>query len=746
VTVFGARDVDVGIVESEASTFEGITNASRGGDIFLVEATGDVGTVATRQGGNIGAIFTSSTNSTLIAPPFITGVGGVRADGSVNLIRTGTMAGANTEIGGSLFRVDFGRGGLRKSDFRVDGNLDFMTGSYAYKSDVWVGGSGRSVRFGSQGARWSMFNYVGGIDSASFTGGFIDSEFNSLDDSGTTPLGGRIGLFTADEVSNSDFEALGGFANFSVRGPVVDTEVITRFFSGVDSEEIGAGIDRLRTGYVIDSFFDVFTDIRSLNTGALIETDFEIGGDLVRGLIRGDMLESDLEVGGNVNRLEIQGDLLNDGAEIEVDGNSNVLIVRGSLSVGGGIEIGGDSTRLIVVGGGTEGSDIEVDGNSTLMVVGFLDDGTDVDIGGNSTRLFVGQIHDGDIDVGGDSGVIVIAGVASDSFIEVDGNAEQILIGKTADGTEVEVGGDLGTLRISRASQLDDIFIGGSAGIIIIGGDRGGIDGDFDDLEVGGDLRMLRFNAGLVEYDVEVDGDVAVGIFFGGGLSQVEVDVEGRLPRFTVMGSAEDLDLEADGGFGNVTFLGALVDSDIESRSWDPTTGEPTGGGIRSLRIGGTYDLDIDLHSDLQRVVVAKAFKDVDIDLTARDDFGSGDIVGGGGVGTMSTYEFIESSLRSYRALGRVSIGLGGVGPHSSFQTLSEEEGDIRSFRSRGLFFGDLLAARNLGFFRHAGGLTDPLAPFDSPLDGETGVDFETTDGDNVPIGGTIAARLQIEF
>lgn len=743
--VVGSPDIDLGLVGAEGGVWlQNVSNFSRGGDILSVTAPDGAGTIQTGPGGNIGSVFTGATNSTPLFPQVLQ-VGGVFVEGSAERIRTGTLSSAQVMIESNLLELNLGRGGIYRSDVWIGGNLDRAFTSYTQESDLWVGGLGRTLMVNGQGAHRTDFTYVGGVDTVIIRGGANQVDFSTVDTSGSSPVGGGVGRFIADELRSVEMDVLDGFGSFIVNGAVVNTGVSTRFFDSGLGQDVGGGIGTLRTGYVVDSFFDAFADIDFVRTGTQVNTEFEVGGDVRSVTLAGDMVGAEFDVAGNVlGVFNVLGDLLDSGSGINVEGGAGAIFIAGSLADSDGVFVGGNAERIVVRGGGTD-SDVEVGGNARFISVNFLDDFSAVEVDGNADVVIVGKMDDdSEILVGGGSQRISVGGMHEDSRLDVSGDLGALIIGQFSGGSEILIGGNSRRMVIRQATSLDEIFIGGNAGTIVMSGLGGAIDGDFDSLSMGGTLGLLRIANGLLDYGIFVEGDVQRGIFIAGGSDDVDIEVQGFLPVLNLGGAFVDGEIEADAGFGTV--MGRFVaETDIESRRWDSGSGDPTGGGIQSLRLMGAYDLEIDLHQDLERIQVAYAFKDSSIELTARDNFGSGSIVGGGGIGSANLPELSGSTIRTYGRLGRITVGAKGVDRESWIQTLSDTEGNVGRFITPGLFFGDALIRGDVDFWRTGGMAVGPLAPFESPLD-SVEVDRIFTDSDGSPTDGTFAVRGQIQL
>ena len=751
ITIRGAADTDlVNGGAGEGGDLGSLRNLTSGGDIFWVEADNAIGTVHAR--GNIGMLATGTNNSDPLFPQDNLNVifeNGVQAGGDIGTIRAGGIVNAWISTPGSVSRIDATTGGLVNSYVEIGGDLDVLRGAYAMDSEVSVGGAGRALVFGTQGVHSTDFDYDSGLGRAIFRGDVVESSLNSLVNGGTPDVGGgMIGYVRATTLLDSDLEALGGFGTVIVTEKMADSDINTRSSDG--TENVGGGINRLHIGALANSDVDVFGNLNVMTTGTWSDgSDLEVGGNLRAGVVRGDLLDSGLAIDGDVGRLRVLGDLLDDGGEIDVGGNSDTIIVHGSLVVGAGIDIEGNSRRLVVMGGGSESSDIDIDGNSEFLFVRFLADSTDIYIDGDSSRIVVNTIDDGDIDVGGDSGAIVIRDSAVASDIEVGGDASRIFARMLREGTEIDVDGNLGSLVALGANHMDDIYVGGSANRIHIGGMGGGIDGDSSDIvvgdESGGNLGRL-FIAPITEFYVEVRsdeggamGDVTGAIVVGGSISDLDVEADGQVERLVIRGDCDDGDFEADGGFGAIVVGGRMTGTDIESRAWESETGAPTGGGIRHLRAVSMADVEIDLHKSLSVVALRGSMYDVSINLEARNNT-TNDLVGGGGIGRLVARGMHDTAITTYGAINRVALGNGGIDMESSIETLDAASGNLGVLTTRGLIFGDIRTAGNVNSIFSAGRLaTVPLGSLSSPLDAGSQVDNLFVDADGMLTGGTLA-------
>jgi hypothetical protein len=735
--VTGAPDTDVGVVEGTDVSLHSVVNRTRGGDLAIVDSAGSIGRVVTGRRGNVGALLTGAGNSTFLYPQteYFSDTG-VEASGNVGLIRTGSLVNALVDVGGNVRTIDTRPGGVINSEVLVGGNLTRLLGNYASESDVEVMGTGRLMSFGGRGVFDSDFNYVGGLTRAHVRRDFVDSSLTSLLEvedgfvyGAEGPIGASVGYgleggmirhFMAGGLSSSDLAALDGFGTIRVRNQVIYSDIDTQFYSYYEEEAVGGGIRLLSMGGMVESDVDVFENLDHLRSGTIIYSDLDIGGNLGSAVIASDVLETWMNVDGNLTgRLLVTGDMVNDYAEIDIEGNSNVINIRGTLSVGDGIEIGGNSNR-IVVGGGSEGSDIEIDGDSGFVWARFLTDDTYLEIGG-------------------DSGVVAVGTMTADSAIEIDGDSRIVRVGRY-DDAEIDIGGDSGLIRIMRASRLDDIDVGGNARRIIIGSDGGSaIDGDYDDLYVGGNLGHAMFGGGLVEYDIEVDGDVGPSsLVINGSASQVDIEVAGRAERIIVRGALHDSDLEADEGFGRIIVSEVISDTDIDSVAFDGE--DPVGGGIDLLRAAALEDVDITLHGDLSRALVRGIWHNVDVDLsTEAAGVVDGEVVGGGGINLLTGRGLVSTEIRTYTALRRVLLGSTGIDEDSEIHVTHAEMGDLDFLRTTGLVFGDIKVGADTGPILTGGALAAvPVSPPASPIDGSP-VDRLFVDADGVPTGGTLA-------
>jgi hypothetical protein len=702
----GAADTDLGVAFAMGPSWTSIRNETTGGDIMWVMTEGTVGTVATASTGNVGAVLTGPGNSSFLFPQTnYFAFNGVQAQ-AIGTIQTGDVVNAWIHAD-SADTIDAGRGGFLNSYVEIDGDLGTLSGGFAQDLIVDVSGMGDLLQFDGLGVFSSVFLYLGGVTRAIFRCDMVDSDLLAVEQINEDAwIGGRIETFQAQNVTGCHIEAYDGFGSVTVSGLLADS-LISAWFTddwGDPSVNAGAGIDALSLQNVSDSDIRGFGDTTRLRAGTLgDECGIDIAGNLGSATFTGDLLDSYLEVWGSATgRVTVMGDVTDDSAGIYIGGSSGGVIVYGSLAVGGGIEIGGDVPLVVVRGGGSESSDIEIDGNAGLVRVGYLDN-TDIDVGGSVRRIFVGYVGDGDT---------------------------------------IEVDGDAGSIVIWRTSELGDIDVGGSLRSLYVGAVGGGaIDGDGDDLTVGGDLGCAVFASGLVEYNIEVEGDVSgASIHVNGSCVDLDVEVGGFLGRLVVNGDFTGADIEGDAGIGVVSIGGAMMDVEVASIDYDGY-GDPIGGGMRSLQATQLQDIEIGLHGDLDSLSVRGLLDHVDIDTRAYDDYGEDDLVGGGGIGSIRGQAFADVDIDTFGPIGRISLnGSTGIDAESSIELHDPATGHLGSISTRGLIWCDIWVAGDSGSISSAGAAAIPPAfPLPSPLEPASLVDFLFVGPYGVPTGGSLA-------
>jgi len=655
------------------------------------------------------------------------------------LIFGGNVQYSDIDISGdSTLLVIHGSGNLEDSDIDIDGDSGVLRieGNVQY-SDIWIYGDSTFLGIGGHLEESDIEIYDGSSGVLRVGGNVHYSDIYVDDDSRFLRIGGVLDESDIDIYGMSGFLGIGGnlySADIYISGASRVLRVTRNLeYSGIDiggdSGFLGIG------GPVYDSDIDIDGSSRVLRVGQNLDYgDIYIGGGG--------------EGGGSSTFLFVGSSLYESG--IYIDGASGVLRVGGNLDysdidIGGG-EGGGGST-LLTVGGALYESDIDIGGASGVLGIGENAYYSDLDIGGDSRVLRVSRgFSNGDIYIGGDSTLLGIGGSTYYSDIDISGSSTVLWINRVTGDSEIDIGGDSGLLSVRNAEQLDYIDIGGSARRIFIGGDGGAIDGDYDEMIVGGDLGSLVFGRGLVEYYIEVGGDVSgASMIFNGSITDVEIEVDGRAGAIIVRGSAEASYFYADGGFGRIIVAGTIVDSEIESRAWD-VDGLPIGGGIDVLSAAELEEVDISLHGSIGILRVARPLSgapglidQVTVDLTARDSFGGGDVVGGGGIRWLLSRGLLETDITTYGRLARVQLGSAGINEDSSIETLDATTGDLSLLTTGGLVFGDLKVAGSVGSILTGGAAAAvPIAPTPSPIDG-TLIDRLFVDAGGAQTGGSLA-------
>ena len=751
-----------------------------GGNINLIQTgsivgayiatPGNITTINTGQGGLVHSDVEVGGNLTRLMGGFAFD-SDIWVDGSGTLLSFGALGVSNCDINyvGGLGTANI-QGDLSDSDFE---SLDWTPGGSPF------GGMIRNLR--ARNIAYCDIEAFGGFGSIIVLNQVIESDMDSSwwDPVLAARVGGGINSFRAGGMYESYIDVEGDVRYFRSGTISQDTEIY-----------IGGNLgNALIASDLLDSYFDIEGDLtgRLVVQGDVINDygEIEIGGNSNTIIINGSLSVGDgISIDGNSNRLIVRGGgtegsdiyvggnsnfmfvgFLDDGTEIEIDGDSRALFV-GNMDSESGIDIYGSSGILRVPGSMTEDSWIYIEGDSGFLLAGFLDDNSYIEIEGSSRILRVAHslTEESYIEIDGDSGVLTIGGgsisMENDSYIDISGSSRLLAVrGAMVEDSWIDIYGDSGALRIGSFTE-SDIWIGGSSDLLHIGrasygpeisieGDArrifmgagavgGAIDGDEETLWVGGDLGSLVFGGGLVEYYIDVDGDVTGNsIIFQGSVSEVDIWVGGRLGRLLVNGTWSDGDIEAEGGFGQLFFREQLSDVDITSAHYDQE-GLPIGGGLDVLRAAGVDDVYIELHGDLRVMAVSGLISDTEIDLAAYDGWGEGALVGGGGIGLLTGVGIVGCDVTTFGGIDRMFFGSTGI-VWNDIQTLDAATGNVGRVFTSGLVVSDIKVAGDL-LSVHSGGAAavPPSAPTPSPIDGSL-VDFLFVDPDGVPIGGTLA-------
>jgi hypothetical protein len=151
-------------------------------------------------------------------------------------------------------------------------------------------------------------------------------------------------------------------------------------------------------------------------------------------------------------------------------------------------------------------------------------------------------------------------------------------------------------------------------------------------------------------------------------------------------------------------------------------------------------DVDVNTHGGIGEFVVQGAVTDSDIQTTAYDDYGTGDLVGGGGINSFRALGLYDANIETYGSIvgggnlalwyggiAEMLIGRGGIDMESSVDILGG--GDLVKLQTPGFIFGDIYVT---------GSVTDILTGGADALPGSAPVDFLFVENHSFPTGGEL--------
>lgn len=434
VTLRGTS-VDVLAVMNVGGTMGMISNASAGGDIFMVDVQGScLGIQATGRNSNLGGIFSGNQPITQNM-----GTGTFLVGGDLGVFK-GTCI-------NNAFLLANGNIGTVQADSMLDStvqsrlNIASVKANWMSGGQVWADGTLGNVGIGAGGADHSTFQGIGGITNFACRGNLKDSQVLSLFDAGDfiPMVGGVIQSFSAGSMSGGNVQALGGLGNVSIRGLMSDATVETAFSDwDLGNIMVGGGLVRFSAGGMDDhAKLKVLRDAGAVSVGrqGMSKGGFiELLGNAQGVSVGGGMTDdAQVFVGGNAARpINVRGDMLS--SDIRVDGNA------------AGVSVGGDMLGL--------GQILVVGNVPTINVRGCM-------IGEQQLRV---QGTAGNVKVGGD-----FAGIGDDSGMRFDGAVGTISIGGAMTNTQVEAYAAVNAINIRGGASQTGFILNGMTNTMSVG-------------------------------------------------------------------------------------------------------------------------------------------------------------------------------------------------------------------------------------------------------------------------------------
>ncbi len=701
-------NVDVAYIWSDRG-INVIYNNTQGGDIYDIVAEGPINTIHVTNSGAIGWLFTGarppggsawSVGSQVLDYLYFP-MGNLIADGNINYIATGL---------------------LTSDTVYTPGRLNYLTSTYGEPTEGYF-------ILGSH--NWDGFTDIiaeGGIgviaSPQTIAGAWITTlSFDPLNGLSQEP----IAMIRAGNISGSMVQASRITTLYAFTG-LFGTSISTYHWDPVLDEYIGGGIGVLNVGGMSYSTIESLDRVGYINVGTEgLDASFpglprlspssivlHDGAGLVR--VQGAVTEgSSIIVDGYVGAISISTHV-SDDASIVVNGyvgnlsiyksitdNSEVIINGGA----GVIRVGGSATGYSE--GVTWGSLLEVNGPvSSVTIRGELLY-SDLYFSENVGVLYImgaskGTAHEGGtVQVDGNLGLLRTSGEFRDTLFSVDGNlGVAYMQGELTEASSIEVDGNVNALVARDNVEDADIVVGGNLGVVwVVGNFTGSL------LEVGGNLNAFVSTGNVNELS---------GIY-----------VDGQINCILVLGSLVESDVWSGYGMNSIRVVGSIDDSYIDTSVYNGS-GDPVGGGIRTIYAGRIVSSDILSQAGFGTILVTGDITDSYVSATAYDNYGGGSLVGGGGINYLRAGELVDSTVESYGNMRFVSLGLGGMDASSWLGTL-HSSGNLLFMNTPGLIFGEINVAGNVGSILTAG---------KNAIAGMSPIDFQFLDQTGTPTGGTL--------
>ncbi len=732
--VTGAADTDVLEVMGDGDIGT-VSDRTVGGDIGIVDSTGDVGTIQTGKLGNLGGIYTGAGNSMPAFDCYDFVDDGTVVDGAIAKINVGSINEGDIEAA-SIGTITAKH--INWTHISVTNDISSVKADGVYDSCIFASGALGKISVGAQGVVDSMIQGFGGIDSVSVKGLIVDSTISSQYlDGGGNQIGGAIGSIKADAIFYSRIAAVGSIDKIAVKGAFMDSNIDTRWFDSSLSQWVGGGIGAVSIGGIYNLDVDCYANIGTLKVGAggmRQGSSWYINGNVGVGSVQvsGDIVDSEIDLNGTLGTLKVSGNMMEDayigadvinsvnisgsiaGALIEAN-SAGKISVKGDIygdynSIGSpAIYVGGDVTSIAVGGGiflpsedtaievtGTTGSltvqgdlysaDLDL-GNVTKLSLGGVTYYSVIDVDGNLQQLGTKAVVDSDISVTGDFATAKVNGDLLYVDIEVDGSVGTLSIGGDVMDSDIEIeGAALGTLSIKGDVMSSDIDTGDwgvsatTAGTISLGGSV--IKADMD---IYGPLANLSVKGQA--YDLGITGsDALTKIAFSKSVTNTSIYTVGAVSSMSVGGNAYDSTLRAESGIGSVAVKGNLVGSGILAQDYDGS-GDPVASNIGSVSAAAMYNSGILATGDISSVNVKGVIQDSKISAVGYDGYGSGDVVSGGSISSLKAAGLVDSYVEAYTDIQAIQLGAYGVDYQAGISTIT---GDLAGLTTKGLIYGQI--------------------------------------------------------
>ncbi len=778
VTVSGTADTDVLLVAGDG--IGSVINRTIGGDIVAIHSTGDIGTIQTQRLATLGAAFTGPGNSVpSVVLSSLTLSSGIHAAGNISNIRVGGVV--NTEISAeNLGILTANPGGIGGVQLFVDGAINRIQAASLEHSALYSGEGIGLVRVGASGITSSEIGSMGTIGSIQTTGAISGSLITTkFVDIGGGVFGAGITRLQAGSIFGSQIQSFEGFTNVTVRGIVSESSIETRFADTDLGVNVGGTIGAFNAVGMYNSTVVAQGDISNVvvGTGGMVkESLVSTSGSILRAAVRGDQADhSIIHAGQDIGNVMITGDLAYN-AQISADGNINAINIGGAL-VGSDIFAGGDVGRLSIrsgvtgrhviigiggdlgffnVSGGFYGVDpaiMDIGGNlgvfnvrgglarlslgvggdvrSLQAAAGGIVQSTIITIGGDLARARI-RGTGSSLTVEGEVGNLQLLGDVSGFTASVAGGTGMVnVLGTMTSTSQLLLAGPVGTVNVTGDVNNSSIHVGtddagASAGRINIGGTLSS-----SDIQVWGDLDLVGVRGGMVLSGLHVEGDMSQAMINRGMYGSL-VNVEGATDRFTVNTAIQSSATVFKAGVDNYTVRGSIYNANISTTDFD-TDGNPIGGAIGRMTATDMTNSNVYAHDGIDFLNVRGTIFGSLIQAAGRDDFGDGDLVDGGGIGTLSARGLNNSSVVAFASIDQIRLMDEGISANSSVATVT---GNLGSISTRGIIYGTIDIAGDLTGSISSGGTT--------AVDLGTDVDRYFTDANGTITGGTLTVGGQV--